>query len=240
MTSASNSIELLLRLIFTIKLLIAQLLIALYLLIKIKNREKESKRINFEFSFIIFILMVWLSISLVLYAHFNFNLTHFNPNKYHLYPYVFVWKLASLISFIGYTIVLYIIDKEVLDFRIKGIPAYIVVVVAITQFLWPVSQPEDFEFIATLGIIGMVVAIVITIIFFNIGKKTPGLRLASYLIALGVLVYVIGSSLLVETIVIQLEVVFSAEIRVFLYVLSLSLNITGLILAAYGVVKFSL
>ena len=71
-------------------------------------------------------------------------------------------------------------------------------------------------------------------------KKTPGLRLASYLIALGVLVYVIGSSLLVETIVIQLEVVFSAEIRVFLYMLSLSLNITGLILAAYGVVKFSL
>ena len=239
MVSDSNNIEFSLRLTFTIILLLAQLLIALYLLIKINIKKKERGRINFDFLFSFFILMICLSISLILYAHFNFNLTHFDPSNYHLYPYVFVWKLGSLISFIGYTVVLYIIDKDMLEFRMKGFPAYIVLLVAILQFLWPVSQPEDFEFIATLGIVGNIVAIVIPINFFYIGKKTLGLRLAGYMIALGVLVYAIGSTLLGETIVMQLEVIFGTEIRVFLYILSLSLNIIGLILAAYGVVKFS-
>ena len=239
MSSDSNNIGLSLRLTFTILLLIAQLLIALYLLIKIFHKKKESQRINFDFLFSIFILMICLSISLVLYAHFNFNLTHFDPKKYYLYPNVFVWKLASLINLIGYSVVLYIVDKEVLDFRFKRILAYIVLVVAIIQFLWPVSQPEDFEFITNIVIVDTLVAIVIPIISFYVGKKTPALRLAGYLIALGVLVYGIGSILLDETIVIQLEIVFDGEIRVFLYVLSLSLNITGLILVAYGVIKFS-
>jgi hypothetical protein len=239
MVSDSNNIEFSLRLTFTIILLLAQLLIALYLLIKINIKKKERGRINFDFLFSFFILMICLSISLIIYAYFNFNLTHFDPSNYHLYPYVFVWKLGSLISFIGYTVVLYIIDKDMLEFRMKGILAYIVLLVAIIQFLWPVSQPEDFEFIATLGIVGNIVAIVIPINFFYIGKKTLGLRLAGYMIALGVLVYAIGSTLLVETIVMRLEVIFGTEIRVFLYILSLSLNIIGLILAAYGVVKFS-
>jgi len=175
MVSDSNNIEFSLILTFTIILLLAQLLIALYLLIKINIKKKERGRINFDFLFSIFILMICLSISLILYAHFNFNLTHFDPSNYHLYPYVFVWKLGSLISFIGYTVVLYIIDKDMLEFRMKGILAYIVLLVAIIQFLWPVSQPEDFEFIATLGIVGNIVAIVIPINFFYIGKKTLGL-----------------------------------------------------------------
>ncbi|TFG30735.1 MAG: hypothetical protein EU532_00145 [Promethearchaeota archaeon] len=240
MTSDPNSVDFLLRIAFTIILLITQLLLSVYLLNKILNKKKDTGTVQFDFLFSAFILLVSLSVSLLIFAHFNFNLTHFDPNKYHLYPFVFIWKLASLISLIGFTLVLHVIGKEVFKFRFKGILAYIILLVAIIQFLWPVSEPEDFEFITMLGLVGNIVAVIMTIIFFNMGKRNPGLRIACYLIALGVFVYAIGSALLVETILIQLEIVFGTEIRVFLYALSLSLNTMGLILAIYGVVKFSL
>lgn len=233
-----NSLEFNVFLILIIILLIFKLTLVFYLCIEVNRQKKKTGVISFDFLFSILLLFICLFISRILYLFFDFYLTQFDTSKAHLEPTITVWKFASLSAFIGYTIVLFTIDKKVLDFKLKGLLAYIMSIAAIIQFVYPVSSPEDFEVVSTIGALGNIVAITIPIIFFYIGIKTPGLRRTSFLIAFGVIIFAIGSNLAVEPILAPVREAYGLTGQITMYFLLFTFKIIGLAMFTYGVTIF--
>jgi len=182
--------------------------------------------------------MLCLFISRILYSIFDFTLTRFDTSRAHLEPTITVWKFAALTANIGYIIVLFTIDKKVLDFKLKGILAYLLAVATIIQFVYPVSSPEDFEVVSTIGAFGNILAVTIPIIFFYIGIKTPGLRKTSFFIAFGVIIYAIGSNLTIEAILGPVRAMYGLTGQITMYFLLFTFKIIGLVMFTYGVVTF--
>ncbi|MFO8019828.1 MAG: hypothetical protein R6U96_14485 [Promethearchaeia archaeon] len=155
-------------------------------------------------------------------------------------PNVLIWKIASFIAAVGFVFVLYIIDKKVLKFKLKGLLAYVYLVAAFIQFLYPVNTLTDFEFISTIGFYSNLMALIIPVIFFYIGIRIPGLRRTSFLIAIAVIFYGLGGSLASEALMAPLMDMFGPDIRFILYFLFLTFKLVGLTLLAQNVTKFNL
>ena len=233
-----NSFEFNLFLTLIIILLIFKLSLVLYLSVEVNRQKKKTGEISFDFLFSILILFICLFISRILYLFFDFFLTEFDTSKAHLEPAITVWKFASLFANIGYIVVLFTIDKKVLSFKLKGILAYIMAIGAIIQFVYPVSSPEDFEVVSTIGALANIVAITIPIIFFYIGIKTPGLRKISFCIAFGVIIFAIGSNLAVEPILAPVRAAYGVTGQITMYFLLFTFKIIGLAMFTYGVINF--
>ena len=239
MVLESNTFEYNLFLALTIIIVLVKFSISLYLGKRKKEKKKERGEIKFDFLFGIFFLFVCLFLSRIFYMIFDFGLTEFDPNLYYLTPNIYVYKTAELISFLGYIVAVYIIDKELIDFKLKGSLAYIIIIISVVYLLYPVSNQADFEVISLLGLIGNFMIIIIIIIFVYVGIQTPSIRRYTFIMAAGVLIYGIGANLVTETLVSSLELILGPVIRIILYLGFLILKTAGLLMMAYGVVKFS-
>nr|MDO8116183.1 hypothetical protein [Candidatus Sigynarchaeota archaeon] len=71
---------------------------------------------------------------------------------------------------------IYITDKRVLNFKFKGIIAYILIGVVIFQLAYPVASKADFETISIASFIVNLVAIVIPAFFFYMAKQPSPFR----------------------------------------------------------------
>ncbi len=233
-----NSLEFNVFLVLIIILLIFKLALVLYLCTEVNREKNRTGKITFDFLFSILLLFICLFISRILYLFFDFFLTQFDTSKAYLEPAITVWKFASLSANIGYIIVLFTIDKKVLDFKLKGLLGYIMTVAAIIQFVYPVSSPEDFEVVSAIGAAANIVAITIPIIFFYIGIKTPGLRKICFLIAFGVIIFAIGSNLAVEPILAPVRATYGLAGQITMYFLLFTFKIIGLAMFTYGVMNF--
>jgi len=240
MTIQPGTIEYNLFFTLTVILLLFKLALSIYLGKKIINRKKQAEKFSIDFIFSIFFLATCLFISRLLYAYWDFFLTQFDPTKFHLMPSIIYWKIAAFVSTVGYFVVLYVIDKKALNFKLKGIIAYIILIAGLIQLIYPVNTPGDFEFISAVGLLGNLAAIVIPIIFLNIGIKTPGLRKTSFMIAFGVIIYAIGATIVVEAIMAPLRIIFGNEIQIVLFLLFFIFKITGLTMFAYGFMNFTI
>lgn len=240
MIISPNTFEFNLFLALTIIILIVKLFLALYLLNKVRIRKKETGTLNFDFLVSICILMFCLFISRLLFAIFDFYLTQFDTSKAYLYPNIIVWKFAALSSSIGFTVILYTIDKEILNFKLKGSLAWLMIIATAIQFFYPVNTAEDFEMLGVIGIFGNIVAIIVPLIFIYTGIKIPGLRKWSFLIAIGIIIYAIGSNLVIEPVLIPLRALYGPEIQITMYFLLFIFKIAGLVMFTYGVTKFTL
>ncbi|MGV9200514.1 MAG: hypothetical protein ACOC4M_17030, partial [Promethearchaeia archaeon] len=121
--------------ILTVIILITKVVLAIYLGKKIHNKKKREKELKIDFIFSVFILMVCLFISRLLYTYFDFFLTQFDNQKYYIMPNILYWKIASFVAAAGFAFTLYVIDKKVLKFKLKGSLAYLYLAAALFQFL---------------------------------------------------------------------------------------------------------
>jgi hypothetical protein len=153
-------------------------------------------------------------------------------------PNVFIWKIASFISLVGYAVFIFITDQKVLKFKYKGIIAYILLILAFILLLYPVNNAEDFQLVSTLEAFANVIAIIIPIFFFSLGWKPSPYRRACLAIAFGVILYAIGANITIELLLVSIEISFGSESRIILYFLSLLLKVSGLFLYSYGVSDF--
>ena len=234
-----NSFEFNLFLTLTIIILLVKFSLVIFLGIKINKRKKVNGKLTFDFLFSICILMICLFVSRLLYLIFDFYLTQFDTSKAYLVPAIIVWKFASFIAIIGFAVVLYIVDKKIINFKLKGILAWITLIVGVIQFFYPVNTAKDFEVVSTMNIIANIAAITIPVIFLYTGIKTPGLRRISFMIAFGVIIYAIGSNLVNEAVLIPLRAIYGPDIQITMYFLLFVLKITGLLMFSYGVTKFA-
>lgn len=222
----------------TIVVLVVKLALMVFLGKKMYDRKKKTGEFTFGFIFSVFVVITCLFISRLLYMQFDFFLTRFDPEKYYLMPNVLFWKIASFITSIGYAVFIFVTDKKVLDFKLKGIVAYLILTFALIELFYPVSTSQDFEFISTLAMVANLVAIVIPVLFFYMGWKSPEFRNWCFMIAISVILYAIGANIIVESILAPLADAFGLGIRVVMFLLSLIFKVTGLILFSYGITKF--
>lgn len=239
-----GSLEYQIFFILVILLLAAKFSFSVYLGIKIYKKTKNQGKFSFDFIFGVFTLMVCLFISRLLYFFYDFYLTQFDPDNFLYHDALTIWAFASLISTIGYSMAMFTVDYRVLHFRLKGIFAYIIIGVGIFDFIYVMGGFVDslaaFSFVNGILIISNVLAIIIPIIFFYIGIKTIGLRKTAFIIAFGVIIFSIGSSLVLQPILSPLRDAFGDTVQVTVFFLFFIFKLIGLGMFSYGVTQFSL
>lgn len=237
MTIEPNSFEFNLLFTLTIILLITKIILSIYLAWEVRKKFILTKKFSYDFLFSLFVLMLCLLISRLLWAYWDFYFTEFDPNRFYLSPGIFYWKIAALTMTLGLANFIFIIDRKVMDFKLKGILAYTMVIVAIIILFYPVNNSQDFEVVSSLLLLLNIVSIAIPVIFFYLGFKTPKFRMYFFSIAIGTILVAIGSNLVNEPILVPLRNMFGIEILVVVYLLFLILKISGYVLISYGVLK---
>ncbi len=240
MVISPNTFEFNLFLTLTIIILIVKISLVGYLVKKVLDRKKETGTLRFDFLVSVAVLMFCLFVSRLLFAIYDFSLTQFDTSIAYLYPNYLVWKFAALSSSIGFIVILYTIDKEILNFKLKGILAILMLIFTLIQFFYPVNTPQDFDMLSFIGIFGNIVAIIIPIIFLYTGIKIQGLRKSSFIIAFGIIIYAIGSNLVIEPILSPLRALYGPDVQIVMYFLLFIFKITGLLMFSYGVTQFTL
>lgn len=227
------SFEYYLYLVVTILILIITISIALILFRKIFLKKKDSGRFSFDFIFAMFMLYISYFFSRLFYLIFDFILTQFNPTVYHYMPNIIFYKLGDFSISIGFFIVLYFIDKELLSYKMKRIPAILILIIGLVQLFYPVVSRLDFEVVVLLGYVGFSVVLLIFSLFLYVGKKNQSLRKYAYMIAIGILLIPIGTVFAS----IAADIVELASI---LYMIFFILLTIGIVIMGYGVLKFNI
>ncbi|MBD3255454.1 MAG: hypothetical protein GF383_10195 [Candidatus Lokiarchaeota archaeon] len=141
---------------------------------------------------------------------------------------------------IGFFFTLFTVDLKVLDFKFKGIFAYIMLGTGFFQLLYPIKTIDDFILVNTVGLLYGLVAVILPIIFFYVGFKTRSLRSSAYSIAVGIIIYTIGGTVFNQAIIDPLINLYGEGIIIVFYFLFLLFKTIGISVFAYGVVNFRL
>ncbi|MHA1849059.1 MAG: hypothetical protein ACTSYS_06010 [Promethearchaeota archaeon] len=225
--------------ILTLILLMVKIAVLTYLGLKIIKRKKEQKEFSYGFLFSVFIVFLCLLISRCFYMDFDFVLTRYDATIYYQLPNVLVWKIASAISQIGFAQLIFIIDYRLFHFKFKGIFAYGIAIILTIQFFYPVKNTGDFQIISAFNLFSNVIAIIIPAFFFYMGRKKSPYQVASWLIAIGVILYAIGSNIVIEALLKAIDAISPGNARIILHLVSLGFKISGLVMFSYGVVQFT-
>ncbi|MHA1148844.1 MAG: hypothetical protein ACTSR8_11460 [Promethearchaeota archaeon] len=133
----------------------------------------------------------------------------------------------------------YIIDKEALKFKLKGIPAIFLSVWGIVRFLYPINSLEDFQFLSSLGFVDTAIIAVIPMIFLYIGLKVEGLRKTAFIVVIAVVIYGITGIFVGEHILGQLRDIYGdQEAQITVYLIFILGKIIGLSLLTYSTTQF--
>jgi hypothetical protein len=220
----------------TLVLILVKVVMAIYLGARLRKGKKEENRVAPVFmSSFMWVMILW-SISRVFFSIFDFYLTKFDMLTYADFPNVWFWKFGALFASIGVIVVLWIIDKKILGNKFKGVFAIIMLASMVLETLWPVFNLADFQMASTIGLVGSLMAFLIPILFLYIGIKTPGLRKTAFLLAFGIIVYVLGGGLVSAAII---EIFTDAGMtQTMVYLISTSMKIVGLLMMTIGATRF--
>jgi hypothetical protein len=227
-------------LLLTIVLLIGKGILVAFLGYKIIERKKKTGEFSMGFVFGVFIMILSLLISRIFYSMFDFYYSAFDSSTFHKMPNVIFWKLGAFISVLGYALFLYITDKRVLDFKLKAIPAIILLVIVILILIFPVNLPQDFQIVAILPLFANIVAIIIPVVFFILARKKTPFRIPSFAVAFGVIIYAIGGNITMEPLLNALAAATGSSMRVPMFSISLIFKLAGLFLFSYGITQFAI
>ncbi|MFX0136601.1 MAG: RING finger protein [Candidatus Hodarchaeota archaeon] len=126
-----------------------------------------------------------------------------------------------------------------MNFKLKGIPSIIIVILILIVFIYPVNTIEDFEFLSLLMLISAGEGLFIVLSFFYIGIKIPGLRKIAFFCAFGTFIYAIGTQLMQESLLVLLRATFGIQSQILFYFTHVCVQIIGLILFSYGISNFA-
>lgn len=228
------------NLLFTLVVIILSitLLICIYLGKKVLDKRREQGFVSYDFLFGMFSTITCLFISRLIYMYFDFYLTEFDSDKYYLSPNIWYYKIAGLIYLSGFAVLLFIIDKELLNFKIKGILAYIIIIVVIIELIYPVNSSEDFEFISALEMIAFIVGLILPLLLIYIGVRSAGIRTISFIFASGIILFFVGVAIVAEFILAPLKETFGTNIQITVWIVSLIVQIIGLLMMTYATIRF--
>ncbi len=227
-------------LILTIIFVVGLAILEMFICVKVVEHKRRMGSTKFGFIHGVLVLILCVLVGRLFYMWFDFGLTRFVAATYYLFPNIWFWKTAGLISTGGYAIFIFTTDYRVLKFRFKGIFAYIMLGFSIFQFFYPVDSKEAFNLVSTIDLISNIVTIVIPAFFFYVGNKPTPVQIAARSIGWGVIIYAIGANIQIEALIVALNGVFGEQARMVVYLVSLICKLGGLALFSYGVSQFTL
>ncbi|MBD3212150.1 MAG: hypothetical protein GF311_06015 [Candidatus Lokiarchaeota archaeon] len=227
-----GSLELDITFALTLILLATKLFLALFLGKEVIGKWKRLGDFEFDFLFAFFILMISLFVSRIFYMVFDFFLTQNEITKFP--QYIFFWKLGGVIGAVGLIVVLVIIDKTILKFRLYGIPSLIIFGIFVFVLIYPVNTPEDFRFLHLLLIGSLNLTLLIPIIFIYVGVRAPEIRMVSFILSLGIILYLIALIFINEYFLSPFQTIFGSEFRIVIFLVFIIFKLTGLVLITYS------
>jgi hypothetical protein len=240
MEIVANSLEFNLFLILSIGLVVGKIILSIYLAIKIYQRTKEREEFRIDFIFGVFILMLGFFISRILLIVVDFFLTQFNGDLYYLSPNIGNWKIGNFIAMCGVAFLLFVIDKNILKFRLKGFLAYFYLALGLLALFWPVSSRGAYTLVSGIFMIAQLITIILPIIFSYLGIKIPSLRETAFIMAIGIILYMLGTIIISDLIIGAFRAIFGENVQVIVILIYLILKLLGLTLFIYGTAKFSM
>lgn len=212
-----NSFEFNILFVLTIILIVIKLCLSIYLASRIFNKRKKSGTFEVDFLFGIFLIMLGLFVSRLLYFYYDFYLTSFDPEKLFIMPNVIIWKVANFIGSFCFFVLLLVIEKRLLKFKFKGVFAFFLLITALFQLFFPVNTSADFQFDSAIGIVSSLALLLVPAIFIYVGIKTHGLRSTSFTFVIGIVLFFIGATILSESIIAPLQMVFGEGFRIVVF-----------------------
>lgn len=216
----------------TITIVLIKSLLAVRLALVIRRNRRAQGNVTYDFLFAVLVFFLFAAASRVLYAVFDFHFTYFEVSRYA--DHAWWWKAATLCYQLGIAMLLWTLDKRILNNKFRGALAYIVLATGIVVFLYPVQTHADFSTMSSIVIVSGLVATLFPVLFFYVGWKNPPIRRNAWIIAFGAIVYFVGTSLVAEEFLTPLVNEFGAQLQVTFYILSTSLKTVGLLMLAYG------
>lgn len=226
---------------FTLVILAVKLFLIIFLAGRMIEKKKENGEFTFDFPTGVFFLILGFFISRIFYVIFDFFLTDLNPANYANKPAVYYWQIGNAAAAIGVGLVLWAVDKKVLQNKFKGILTYIMFILAAFEVIFPINNMTDFQTMSLVSTLAGILPIFIPIIFLWLGFKTPGLRKTAWLIAFGVIVYASGALIVNEFILARVRDAIGdlQTAQTIIYLLFTGLKSTGLIMLALGARQFT-
>src|SRR6056297_2627168 len=239
MTIEPNSPEFYTILGFTLFIVALKSVVFGYLFKKVRDKKKRDEKQGMDFIQGVEIFILGLLISRIFYIVFDFYYTKFDTDLYYLSPNIWFWKLGMIFANFGIAYVVHVVDVKILNKKYKDIFTYIILAGIVLIFAYPVNNLKDFQIISLLSIIPQLGVIFIPVIFFKIGRSSSGeIRKTSFAIFYAMLFYALGAMLVNAGIIDYFNNLFNQDLDVYFYLVRAILKKIGVVLFAYGAVKF--
>ncbi|MHA1681054.1 MAG: hypothetical protein ACTSUE_08600 [Promethearchaeota archaeon] len=209
-------------------------LMIIYMEIKIRKKKAEGS-IAITFIRAVFVVILCLLVSRIFYMIFDFYYTKFDTLLYPGEPQIWYWKTGQLIAGLGQVYLVLVTDRKILNFKFKGIFAYILLAGLIFGFFYPINTMADFEFISTISIIPMLGILIVLIVFINIAIKSSGrVRRTAVILVIAFLIYTLAALLVNAGIISALESAIGVPVDVYMYLIQSVLKAIGITMLAIG------
>ncbi|TXT61946.1 MAG: membrane protein of unknown function [Promethearchaeota archaeon] len=225
MILTSYTTDLFIIFVLTLVLLGTKAFLVIFLGKELYGKYKSLGYFEFDFLFAFFILMVCLLISRIFYVIFDFVLTQYTIENY--VEWAIFWKLAGFIGGIGLFFVLLTIERAVLNYKLKAIPSIIILLSFIVVLVFPVNEISDFQLLHINIIFSLSLIFIVPIIFIYMGIRAPEIRKVSFILSLGVILFLVGLVFMNEFFLYQLN-------RITTFFLFILFKLSGLILISYS------
>lgn len=229
--------SMLITFILTIAIIIVKFSLTIYLHGIWSKQDKSigSSRYNFIFALMCFTL--FLGIARTLFCIFDFFLTDFISANFVLMPNIIVWQVGCFFAGSGGAIVLFVLDRQIFNFKFKGLLALISFSVATIQLVYPINGSLDnFELVSSIGFIGTIMGLLIPLTFFYLAIKGTGeLRRTALILGIAIVVYGIIGMLMSENILVTIE-----NMRLFIIIMVPIVKIICLIILGKSATKLQI
>lgn len=227
----------------TIAIIVFKAILSLYMAKKISQRRKEGVTTGLDFIQSIFVLVACLCIGRIFFAIFDFHYTQLNQIYYTEPMSVLFWKIAVAIATLGQAFLLFTVDRKIMQNKLKGIPALIMVIGTIVVCVYPVRQGvfEDFTIISTILALISLAMLYLFAIFIFIAKKSSGdIRKTALTFIFGFAIYMIAALMVNASVIESLTNLIGQPVEVAMYLIQTIMKMVGMFLLARGATKFSL
>lgn len=204
------------------------------------QRHKKIKEGSMGTPFVtaLFILLLCMLLARVSFMAWDFNIKLLD--SYYLHPGLWFWRVGMFLTSVGMAYLVFVTDRKILNFKFKGMFAYLVLAGGLFVLFFPINSMGDYTLVSTLSIIPTAGLLVVLIVFINIAIKTSGdVRKTAVIIILAFILYAISGLLVNAGLISMLTDALGQDITVFMYLLHAGLKILGIILMTWGIIRWT-
>ena len=192
--------------ILTLITITVKLILAIFLFVKYKNVETVGDK-KLTFIMAMLLRIIGLAISRICFFVFDFYMTKYDSDLVYVYPNIVVWKVGMLISMLSAIGIVYVVERDIYEFKTKKIPTVVLFFLAVLfLFILCLITQVLILFLSSWAFLWLV-SLVVPIGFIYLARKTSGqLRKISVMIVLSVLIYSFAGVLISDMILNAMEV----------------------------------